>query len=142
MSLVGSAVLAWAMWGWGIAAINDNNAKMMAEQLWLSSFASEHQRKWNSDCQGILFSLDAQGVIYNPDSGEAYTVDWCEAQWLPPVTPTEYSTYDSDSPEETPPFAWARLFGGDGIDTYRCIDQALQECYDYFAELMVPSRPR
>jgi len=142
MALAGSAVLSWAMWGWGIAAINDNNEKMIAEKLWLSTFENEHQREWNSDCQGILFSLDAQGVIYNPDTGEAYTVDWCEAQWSPPATPSEYSTDSDAQPERTPPFANWALFGADGRDAYRCIDPALQECYDYFDELMAPSRPR
>jgi len=75
-------------------------------------------------------------------TGEAYTVDWCEAQWSPPATPSEYSTDSDAQPERTPPFANWALFGADGRDAYRCIDPALQECYDYFDELMAPSRPR
>jgi hypothetical protein len=142
MALAASAVLSWAMWGWGVSAIEQNNANAVAEEIWLSSFSSEHQREWNSDCQGILFSLDAQGVIYNPDTGKAYTVDWCQAQWAPPATPSEYSTDSDAQPERTPPFANWALFGADGRDTYRCIDPALQECYDYFDELVAPSRPR
>lgn len=129
-SLIGSAVIAWAMWGWGIAAIGENNENMMVEQLWLSSFASEHQREWNADCQAILFSQGAQGVIFNPDSGEAYTVAWCESQWSPPVQPTEYSTSDFQQPGSVQPFPSTALFGPSATE-YRCVDQGLQECYDW-----------
>ena len=68
-SLIGSAGIAWAMWGWGIAGIEENLETATSEKWWISSFSVEHQREWDADCQGILFSQGAQGVIYNPDSG-------------------------------------------------------------------------
>ncbi len=132
-SLVGSAVVVWAMWGWGVSAIEQNNANAVAEEIWLASFNSEHQRQWDTDCLGILFRQGAEGVIYNPDSGEAYTVDWCQAQWQQPGPfrkGYEYSTDTDDQPERTPPFASWALFGQDHTE-YRCIDQALQECYGW-----------
>jgi hypothetical protein len=129
-SLIGSAVIAWAMWGWGIAGIEESFETATAEKSWLSSFVSEHQREWNADCQGILFSQGAQGVIYNPDSGQPYTVAWCESQWSPPVQPTEFSTSEFEQPDAVQPFPSTVLFGANTSE-YRCVDQGFQECYDW-----------
>ena len=130
-SVIGTGVVLWAMWTWGVQAIQEQNEQAIREELWLSTFVQEHQREWDEDCLAILTSFGAQGVIYDNVDGTAYTLDYCRAMWSPPEQPTEYSASQYDQPGRVPPFPSEVLFDPDTPGWLRCVDPQLSDCYEW-----------
>ena len=130
MSILGTAAIAWAMWGFGVQVIQEDAARATTEQLWLATFANEHRRNWDADCAAILSANGADGVLYDPNTGAAYTVEWCRGQWSPPEQPSEYSSSQYDQPGRVPPFPSGALFGP-AVSDVRCVDRSFIDCYTW-----------
>lgn len=129
-SVIGTAAIGWAMWAWGVQALQEQAVQSSKEQQWLDTFVAQHHQEWDAECRAILTSLGAQGVIYDPSTGAAYTIGYCESMWSPPEQPTVYSNSRYEQPGAVAPFPSAVLFGDPPIGP-RCVDPQLQECYDW-----------
>lgn len=130
-SLVGTAIVIWGMWAWGVQALQEQSRQAVREELWLATFVQEHQREWNEDCLAILTTFGAQGVIYDNVDGTPYTVDYCRAMWTPPEQPREFSSSQYAQPGRVPPFPSEVLFDPTTPGWMRCVDPQLAECYEW-----------
>ena len=126
-SVIGSAVILWAMWGWGVQAIHTQNEQVVREQKWFVTYATEHQRAWNEDCDAF-FSRFFSDVAYNTETGQAMTLDWCKSQWRPPAIPADFSTDDRLQPDYVEPRANQVIFGPD-LRAWVCVSQ--DDCYSW-----------
>ena len=126
-SVIGSLVIGWAMWGWGVQAIQEQSEQQAREQKWFATYSSQHQRKWNEDCEAF-FSRFYSDVVYEAETGQALTVDLCRSQWRPPAVPTAYSTEDRLQPDFVEPRANQVIFGPDLL-RWVCVSQ--EECFSW-----------
>lgn len=129
-SAVGTIAIAWAMWSWGVTAIQEESRKAADEEVWLATFVDKHRQEWDADCRAILTSLGARGIIYDPQTGAGYDLNFCQSMWTPPQRPVAFSTSEYEQPGRVPPFPSSVLFGVNASEI-RCVDAALTECYEW-----------
>ena len=133
--LIGSAVIVWAMWSWGVQGIQEQANEQAMQQRWFATYTDEHQRKWNDSCKDFFWYFSSD-VVYDGETGEPLTEQWCRDQWRPPAIPEEYTTDEYLQPEYADPTAQKAIFGE---DLFGWVCTPAEDCYSWDDFVQPPS---
>lgn len=126
-SVLGSAVILYLVWSWGVNAIQMDAEQTALEQRWFATYVAEHERKWNEDCEALFGYFDSPTVLQQ-EAGREIDVAWCRDQWSPPEIPDEYTADRYMQPRYAQPQANRAIFGPDLFDW---VCTPLGDCYSW-----------